>query len=255
MPANPFRLDGRTALVVGAGNGIGQAIAEAFSAAGAKVAAVDIDAEAAARTASDINTRGGKAVGLGCDVTDEAGIAKTMAEASKLGPVTILVNGAAANDPSGTVVEITPDTWQRTFAINVGGAYLMSRAVIPGMAAAGGGSIIHIASQMGRVGSPGRAVYCSTKGALIQLAKCMALDHAKENIRVNTLSPGAVETRRMILRHGSMEAARQRSVPLHPIGRLGQPDDIARGALYLASDASSFMTGSDLLIDGGYTAI
>jgi NAD(P)-dependent dehydrogenase (short-subunit alcohol dehydrogenase family) len=108
---------------------------------------------------------------------------------------------------------------------------------------------------MGRVGAPGRPVYCATKGALIQLAKVMAVDHAKEKIRVNTLSPGAIETDRIAFRAGSMEAARQRSVPLHPIGRLGQPDEIARAALYLASDASSFMTGSDLLIDGAYTAV
>jgi NAD(P)-dependent dehydrogenase (short-subunit alcohol dehydrogenase family) len=256
MPENPYRLDGRTALVVGGGNGIGRAIAWQFADAGAKVAVVDIDGDAARKVAAEIGGRAGTAVGIGCDVTNEAQVAAAVAEAAQaLGPVTVLVNGAAANDPSGTVLEITPDVWNRTFAINVGGAYLMSRAVLPGMIAAGGGSIIHIASQMGRVGAPARGVYCATKGALIQLAKCMAVDHARENIRVNTLSPGAVETRRMILRHGSMEAARDRSVPLHPIGRLGQPEDIARAALYLASDASSFMTGSDLLVDGGYTAV
>lgn len=256
MPADPFRLDGRAALVVGAGNGIGQAIAEAFATAGAGVAAVDIESDAGGRTAALIAARGGKSIAIACDVTNEVQVTAAVAEATRaLGPITVLVNGAAANDPTGTIVEITPDIWQRTYAINVGGAYLMSRAVIPDMAAAGGGSIIHIASQMGRVGSPGRAVYCSTKGALIQLAKVMALDHAKDGIRVNTLSPGAIETRRSVFRSGSMEAARARSVPLHPIGRLGQVDEVARAALYLASDASSFMTGSDLLIDGGYTAV
>jgi NAD(P)-dependent dehydrogenase (short-subunit alcohol dehydrogenase family) len=174
---------------------------------------------------------------------------------AQLGAPRVLVNGAAVHDPTATIVELTPEWWNQILAVNLTGAYLMSRAIIPHMAKAGGGSIIHIASQMGRVGAAGRAAYCTTKGALIQLAKVMAIDHAKENIRVNTLSPGAVETGRLVFRQGSMEAARAASVPLHPIGRLGQVEEIARAALYLASDASSFMTGSDLLIDGGYTAI
>jgi NAD(P)-dependent dehydrogenase (short-subunit alcohol dehydrogenase family) len=123
------------------------------------------------------------------------------------------------------------------------------------MIAAGTGSIIHIASQMGRVGSPGRPAYCAAKGALIQLAKVMALDHAAQGIRVNSLSPGAVETGRLLFRHGTMDDARAAAVPKHPIGRLGQPEEIAAAALFLASDASSFVTGSDLLVDGGYTAI
>jgi NAD(P)-dependent dehydrogenase (short-subunit alcohol dehydrogenase family) len=118
----------------------------------------------------------------------------------------------------------------------------------------GGGSIIHIASQLGSVGSPKRSVYCSTKGALIQLAKCMAIDHAKDNIRVNTLSPGAIETRRMLRRFKSMEDARKDMGPRHVLGRLGLPEEIARAALFLASDASSFVTGSDLVVDGGFTA-
>jgi NAD(P)-dependent dehydrogenase (short-subunit alcohol dehydrogenase family) len=139
--------------------------------------------------------------------------------------------------------------------VQVTGAYLMSRAALPSMIAAGGGSIIHIASQMGRVGSPGRPAYCAAKGALIQLAKVMALDHAAQHVRVNTLSPGAIETGRMLYRHGTMAAAREAAVPKHPIGRLGQPEEIAQAALFLATGASSFMTGADLLVDGGYTAI
>ena len=189
-------------------------------------------------------------------MTNEAGVNVAIAAAiAAIGPPRALVNGAATNDPTGDIVALAPADWTRVLAVNLSGAYLVSRAVIPAMAAAGGGSIIHIASQMGSVGSPGRPAYCATKGALIQLAKVMALDHARDKIRVNTLSPGAVETRRMLLRHPSMEAARAKSVPLHPIGRLGQPDEIALGAVYLASDASSFMTGADLVIDGGYTAI
>ena len=115
--------------------------------------------------------------------------------------------------------------------------------------------MILIASQLGRVGSAGRPAYCATKGALIQLAKVLAVDHAAQGIRANTISPGAIETRRMLMRHKNMDEARKMMGPKHLLNRLGRPEEIARGAVYLASDASSFMTGSDLLVDGGYTAI
>ena len=129
------------------------------------------------------------------------------------------------------VPEIDEATWDRVIQINLTGAFLMTKAAIPAMVARGGGSIILIASQLGRVARPGRAAYCATKGGLIQFAKVLAEDHAAQGIRANTLPPGAVETRRMLRNWPTME-----------------------DALYLASDASSFMTGSDLLIDGGYTA-
>lgn len=256
MIEKAFRLDGKPAIVVGAALGIGRAIAEAFGAAGALVTCLDIDEKGAAETALAIAKSGGKSKSHRCDVTSEASITEAVNTAIAVhGAPRVLVNGAAAREPTGTIVELQPADWNRAVAINFTGAYLMSRAVIPAMAKAGGGSIIHIASQMGRVGAPGRPVYCATKGALIQLAKVMAIDHAGENIRVNTLSPGAIETTRISFPAGSMEAARAQSVPKHPIGRLGQPEEIARAALYLASDASSFMTGSDLLIDGAYTAV
>lgn len=256
MPDNPFRLDDKPAIVVGAALGIGRAIALAFADAGAKVACLDIDEAAANETATRIQRAGGAALARRCDVTSEASIADAVEAAiAAHGSPRVLVNGAAMREPTGTIVELEPADWNRAIAVNLTGTYLMSRAVIPRMADAGGGSIIHIASQMGRVGAPGRGVYCATKGALIQLAKVMAIDHARDNIRVNTLSPGAVETERVSFRYGSMADARAQAVPKHPIGRLGQVEEIARAALYLASDASSFMTGSDLLIDGGYTAV
>ena len=165
------------------------------------------------------------------------------------------MSGAAPYDPSGTVLETNLADWERVLAVNLTGAFLLSRAVLPQMIVGGGGFIIFIASQLGRVESAGRAAYCATKGALIQLAKVMAIDHAAQNIRVNTLSPGAVETQRILHRYGSFEAAREGLGPKHLLARLGRPHEIAAAAVFLASDAASFVTGSDLLVDGGYTAI
>jgi NAD(P)-dependent dehydrogenase (short-subunit alcohol dehydrogenase family) len=254
-PENDSLID-KIAVVTGAGTGIGRAVALAFGRAGAAVACLDIDRAGAEATAQAIEAASGRALAHGCDVSVEA---DTLAAAATVqnawGAPRVLVHAAAADDPNGTIADIRPAEWDRVFAVNVKGAYLISRAVLPMMVAAGGGSIILIASQLGRVAAPGRAVYCATKGALIQLAKAMAADHAAQNIRVNALSPGAVETRRLVRRFGDMETARQVAGPKHLLGRLGQPEEIAQAALFLAGDASSFMTGADLLVDGGYTAI
>jgi NAD(P)-dependent dehydrogenase (short-subunit alcohol dehydrogenase family) len=250
-----YSLKGKNAVVTGAGSGIGRAIALAFARVGAQVACLDLDAKAAAATSAEAEKCGQRAIAVACDVGIEndvkAAADKVLAE---FNAVHVLVNGAAGNDPNGTVLDLSWSDWNRVMAVNVGGAFLMSRALLPAMIAAGGGSIIHIASQLGSVAASRRAVYCTSKGALLQLAKSMATDHATQNIRVNTLSPGAVETDRLIKRFGSMEEARRVSGPNHLLGRLGQPNEIAAAAVFLASDASSFMTGSDMLVDGGYNA-
>jgi NAD(P)-dependent dehydrogenase (short-subunit alcohol dehydrogenase family) len=248
------QLDNKIAIVTGAGNGIGHAIALAFASAGAAVMCLDLDHASAERTARMIAGTGRRALAMQCDVSREADTrAAANAAQSGFGAIHVLVNAAATDDPNGSVLEIAPADWTRVFAVNVMGAYLMSRAVLPAMIAGGGGSIVHIASQLGRVGTPARAAYCASKGALIQLAKAMAVDHAAQNIRVNALSPGAIETQRLVLRFGDMETARRVAGPKHLLNRLGQPEEIAQAALFLASDAASFMTGADMLVDGGYT--
>lgn len=245
-------LNGKAAIITGAGGGIGRAIAITFAQAGASVACLDLDLKSAQETA---RLAGERAIAIRCDVSSESETQKAVERAvHAFGALHILVNGAAMTDPTATVLELDLDAWNKVFSVNVGGAFLMSRWVIPHMAAAGGGSIIHIASQLGTVGTPGRVAYCSTKGALITMAKAMAADHTAQKIRVNTLSPGAVETDRM-LRFGSMEKAREILGPKHLLNRLAQPEEIAAAALFLASDASSFMTGSDLRVDGGYNAV
>jgi NAD(P)-dependent dehydrogenase (short-subunit alcohol dehydrogenase family) len=236
--------------------GIGRAISQAFAEAGAAVACCDIDMAGAAETVRLVELAGGRAFARRCDVVveDETRAAAAAAQ-DAFGRLDILVSGAAPHDAGGTVLETSLADWDRVVAVNLTGSFLLSRAVLPLMIAGGGGSIILIASQLGRVGSAGRAAYCATKGALIQLAKVIAIDHARENIRVNTLSPGAVETERIVRRYGSFEAARDAIGPKHLLGRLGRPPEIAAAAVFLAGDGASFVTGSDLLVDGGYTAI
>jgi NAD(P)-dependent dehydrogenase (short-subunit alcohol dehydrogenase family) len=249
-------LTGKVALVSGAGGGICRAIALAFAKAGASVACCDIDPDSSEETARLVTEAGGRALSQVCDVAKEKDtLAIAEAALREFGRLDILVSGAAPLDPSGTIIETSLGDWQRVLDINLTGSFLLSRAVLPPMIAGGGGSIIFIASQHGRVGSAGRAAYCATKGALIQLAKVMAIDHAADNIRVNTLSPGGVETRRTLYRYGSSDAAREQLGAKHLMGRLGRPDEIADAALFLAGDTASFITGSDLLVDGGYTAI
>ncbi len=251
-----FTLDKKIAIVVGAANGIGRATALAFAAAGARVACADIEEPGAKTTAAEIEKSGGQALPVHLDVTDGASCRATVAgTVQRFGGLDVLLYGAADSDRAATVLEMEEAAWDRVVRINLTGAFLMVKAALPAMIARGGGSVILIASQLGRVASPARPAYCATKGALIQLAKVLATDHAAQGIRANTISPGAVETRRMLRRYKDMDEARRVMGPKHLLNRLARPEEIARAALYLASDASAFMTGSDLLIDGGYTAI
>jgi len=250
------RLDGKTAFITGAGGAIAGAIARRFATEGAAVMCVDVNTDAVARTAGSIGSAGGRAIARRCDVSKATDVKAAIdAAVEAFSRIDVLVNTAANNEPLGTTVELDEAKWNETLAVNLTGAFLVCKYGIPRLIEAGGGSIIIIASQLGHVVVPRRPAYVTTKAALIQLARSIALDHSKDRIRANTLSPGAIETNRLLVRYGDMEAARKALVPLHPIGRLGRPEEIANGALFLASDESSFMTGSDLVIDGGYTCI
>lgn len=250
------RLDGKTAFVTGAGGAIGGAIGRRFASEGAAVMCADVSADAAGQTVAAIVAAGGKAAACACDVSSSTAVQQAIdATVKAFGRLDTLVNTAANDDPSGTVVELPENEWNRALAVNLSGVFLVCKYGIPRLIAAGGGSIVIVASQLGQVAVPRRPAYVTSKAALIQLARSLALDHAKDRIRVNTLSPGAIETHRLLFRFGTMEAARAALTPLHPIGRLGQPEEMANGALFLASDEASFMTGADLVMDGGYTCI
>ena len=250
------KLAGRRAIVTGAGNGIGRAIALAFAAEAADVLCADIAVDDAERVAAEINDAGGgRAAAQLCDVADSVSAQQAVTAAvDAFGGLDTVVCNAAVFSPITTIAEMTEHDWRQALNVNLTGAFHICKYAIPHLRAAGGGGIILMASQMARVANAGQAAYCTTKGALVQLAKGMALDHAEDNIRVNTLSPGGVATGRLAKRFGDLETAERIWGPKHPMGRLGQPDEIARGAVFLASDDASFMTGADLLLDGGYTA-
>lgn len=243
----------KVALVTGAGGGIGRAISRLLAEKGARVVCMDIDEGQASATAKLL---GGSGVAVAGDVSNSADAARAVATAVQaFGGLHVLVNNAAAFMPDATLAEVDEALFDLSFAVNVGGAFRVSRHAIPEIKKSGGGSIVHIASQMGHVARKYQATYCATKGALLMLAKAMALDHADDGIRVNTVSPGGIATEGMARQWGGMDIAeREWGAKMHPLGRLGKVTEIAEAVLFLASDASSFVTGTDLLVDGGYTA-
>lgn len=250
------KLAGRVALITGGGGEIGGAIARRFAMEGAAVMVADLRSDKAEAVAAEIRKGGGQASSTACDVARESDAQGAVRETvTRFGKLTTLVNVAAAVTPDGTVETLTLADWNKALAINLTGPFLMCKYAVAPIRNAGGGTIVNIASQLGQIGVPKRAPYSSTKAALIQFTKCLAIDHALDNIRVNSLSPGSIDTARTLHRYaGDREAANRARGPYHLLGRTGRPDEIAAGALFLASDESSFMTGADLLLDGGYLA-
>jgi NAD(P)-dependent dehydrogenase (short-subunit alcohol dehydrogenase family) len=250
------QLADKVAFVTAAGGAIAGAAARRFAAEGAAVYCVDIDGDTVARTAAAITDGGGRATARCCDVTDEEAVADAIrACVEEFGRLDVVFNAAAAMEPNATVETMSLAVWNEVIDVNLTGMFLVCKYAIPHLRAAGGGSIVNIASTFGHIAWPERPAYMATKGAVRQLSRSIALDFAGDGIRANSISPGAIETQRLLQRTPTMEQVRARMVPLHPIGRLGQPEDIADAALYLASAQSSFVTGSDMLVDGGFTAI
>lgn len=250
------QLAGKVAFITAAGGGIAGATARRFAAEGAAVYCVDIDDDTVGRTAAAITDDGGRAMARHCDVTDEAEVVDALrACVAELGRLDIVLNAAAASEPQATVETMPLAVWNEVIDVNLTGMFVVCKYAIPHLREAGGGAIINIASTFGHIAWPERPAYMASKGAVRQLTRSIALDFAADGIRANSISPGAIETNRLLQRTPTMEQVRARMVPLHPIGRLGQPDDIANAALFLASAQSSFVTGSDFLIDGGFTAI
>ena len=241
-------------IVTGAATGIGLATARHFHQLGSTVALLDINGDAVREQAKQLDSSGKRALAIETDVANPDSVASACkAVLQQMGQVDVLVNAAAGFTPSERVTEQSIETWMRAIQVDLTGVFLMCRQVIPAMKS--GSVIVNLASQLGSVASAGRGSYCAAKGGVIQLTKVLALDHATDGIRVNSVSPGAVVTDRIIRRFGSAEAAREQLTPLHPIGRLGEADEIARAVAFVASDDAAFMTGSDLLIDGGYNAL
>jgi NAD(P)-dependent dehydrogenase (short-subunit alcohol dehydrogenase family) len=245
-----MRLTNKVTIITGGGSGIGKAIAMAFVREGAQVVIAGRDGEKLERAAAEI---GGDCLAVSADVSSAKGTEKLMSAAiEKFKRIDILVNNAAVLLP-GTAESISEEDFDQTFNINVRGLWLMSRGVLPHMRTAGGGSIVNIGSVLSVVGARNRVAYAASKGAVVAMTRAMALDHATENIRVNCICPGIVETE-MVAKFSTDENARKQRVALHPMGRFGQPQDVASAAVFLASDESGWTTGSVLTVDGGYSA-
>jgi NAD(P)-dependent dehydrogenase (short-subunit alcohol dehydrogenase family) len=249
------RRKGKVGIITGAGTGIGRACALAMASEGARVALIGRRKDRVEEVAHEI---GNDAIAIQCDVSKKGELADALDQTvGRFGGLNFLLNNAGVLI-TGNAEQLTEDQWDQTFNVNVRAVWLLSRAALPHMRKAGGGSIINIASTLGIVAARNRAAYAPSKGAVILLTKAMAVDHGHENIRVNAICPSLVETdlsAAIINQAADPAAVRRERTAAHPIGRLGRPEDIAGLAVYLASDESSWVTGTVVPVDGGYLAV
>lgn len=256
-----FSLENKVALVTGAGSGIGESIARVFARQGARVIVADVQGDAAEEVSTTIRESGGFAQAQLLDVTDEEQVTTTFqAIVKRLGHLDILVNNAGVSHV-GTILETSTADWERVLRVNAFGSFLCAREAIRQMLAQqpAGGNIIQIASVAGMVGLENRFPYSTSKGAVISMTRSIAMDFVTKGIRCNAICPGTVQTpfvEGYLARDypGREDEVRQQLHARQPIGRMGQPEEIANAALYLASDEAAFVTGSLLVIDGGLTA-
>jgi len=250
------RLEGKVALITGAASGIGRATALRFAEEGAAVVAVDLDGEGAERAASEIADRGGRAVGLGADVSSSEDCARMVATAEDaFGALHVAFNNAGVMLPADGDAEATDEAvWDTTMAVNLKGVFLGCKHEVPALRRAGGGSIINTASFVALLGAAtAQIAYTASKGGVLAMTRELAVIHAREGIRVNALCPGPLHTE-LLMRFLDTEAKRERRLVHIPMGRFGEASEMAEAALWLASDESSFTTGTEFVVDGGITA-
>ena len=243
-------LEGKVAVVTGGGGGIGAAIAAALAAEGAALAVLDRDGNAAEATAKQLGDAGAVAAAFAADITDSARVRETVTEvASSLGPVDVLVN-CAGWDKIEPFLDNTEDDWDRILAINLKGPIIVTRAVLDQMIEHGGGRIVNIASDAGRVGSSGEAVYSAAKGGIIAFTKTIAREMARHQINVNCVCPGPTDTALLATMDERLRGALEKTIPMR---RIAQPDDIAPVVAFLAGDGARYMTGQTVSVSGGLT--
>jgi NAD(P)-dependent dehydrogenase (short-subunit alcohol dehydrogenase family) len=251
------RLSEKVVIITGAGRGIGKCAALLFASEGARLALVDIDAENGESTANEVRSAGGEAIFIKTDLTDAEDVAHMVAAVlEKYGQIDVLYNNAGINH-FGKLADTDEAAWDKVMAVNVKSVYLTCKHVIPVMAAQKKGSIVNTGSSASLVGLENLAVYTASKGAVLQLTRNMALDYAKDGIRVNALCPGVTTTemtQQVIDDDPDPKAARERFDRVIPRGSMADPIEIANTALFLASDEASYVTGAAIPVDGGYTA-